>query len=121
MTRQILDKAFGPTLLKTLEDYGKQRSFYGESHSTFQRGPSAHALGEEKGEEDTKEIDALAGTDEVGGKLQVRFGCIVHTCMFPGFCCTVLGFKNRLFSFVAVSLCFVLAVRSLFFSPPPSL
>eukprot|EP00752_Nemacystus_decipiens_P001683 g1633.t1 len=64
VTREILDKAFGPTLLKILEDYG-------ETQSSFRRGHSAHSMGESKGEEDTKEIDALAGTDEVGGKLQV--------------------------------------------------
>lgn len=79
MTREILDRAFGPTLLKILRDYGKRRSsHYSESESSsFQLRPSGPALAEEKSEEHTKEIDALAGTDEVGGKLQVCLSCFV--------------------------------------------
>lgn len=118
MTRQILDKAFGPALLKVLQDYGKQRSFYGESRSSFRRGPSAHALGEEKDEEDTKEIDALAGTDEFGGKLQVIF---FFFCVFSvprlfvvvvGCCCCCCSFNIRCFSFFRLFFCFF-AARSL--------
>eukprot|EP00903_Cladosiphon_okamuranus_P015565 g14370.t1 len=73
VTREILDKAFGPTLLKILEDYGRRQSSpdaEGGSPS-FQRKRSPAALAEEKSEEDTKAIDVLAGTDEIGGKLQV--------------------------------------------------
>lgn len=79
MTRQVLEKAFGPTLLGVLEAYGKgqpqhQPSRSGAGGANLRRGPSAAAAaaGEEKREGDGGEVDALVGSEEVAGRLQVR-------------------------------------------------
>lgn len=61
VTREVLDKAFGRSLLKIIEDYK------GERLTASSRGSR-----EEKRDEDhsMRNIDVLAGTDTVAGKLQ---------------------------------------------------
>ncbi|CAB1097426.1 unnamed protein product [Ectocarpus sp. CCAP 1310/34] len=71
VTREILQKAFGPALLALLEEFAKQEQSRHSSSSKRRGG------GEEKRDEGSPEdargitLDDLAGTDTEGGKLQV--------------------------------------------------
>lgn len=78
VTRDILENAFGSVLLKAIEDYRKDNQRLSASASMTATGRP----GEKKSSEEDQQggattttgvvVDALAGTDTVAGKLQVR-------------------------------------------------
>lgn len=67
VTREVLDKAFGPILLEIIEDYKRKRPLSESVAAATDRGEEKREHGYSNG----TAIDVLAGTDTVGGKLQV--------------------------------------------------